>query len=318
MTQRLNYNISGQVLRHTPGVYRATATWALYDSQRSSGDASRTLDSGSVSADSATELTITSSSGPTQANARRMLVASTAGFTIGTEYEIVGLNGDSERFTLGGLTTNTSLESVTPLVGTYAVGSTIRGVELVTAAILDAVVQDEGRMQLDEPMHIVWTFPSGTPRYFSELVRLVRRDAGDIDIARARADIADIFPDHATRFAQHSRDTLAPHLRIVARQLRAMLLDRHVHAEEWLTGEQGHWAFVWRTLWHLAKLGNAPGGDDRMDPREWADYCKGEFDRYWSALTIGEGGGETVKLEPVNDVTSSTHDHTYRKVFGEL
>jgi hypothetical protein len=101
-------------------------------------------------------------------------------------------------------------------------------------------------------------------------------------------------------------------------QLRAMLLDRKIRIEEWLVGDQGHFALVWRTLWHLAQLGNKPGGDDQLDPTAWAEYCKGEFDRFWGALTIGEGGAEVGVLEPHNDVINSTTDQTYRKVFGEL
>jgi hypothetical protein len=319
MTQRLVYNISGQVLRHTPEVRVATATWVLEDMMRSAGSPAKTLDSGSVVVDAATEA-ITADAGPAETNPRQVLVASTAAFVVGTRYEIFhAASGVREPVEVVAIDTNVSLSFRDPLFATYPTGSVVQGTELVTAAVLDAVVQDEPRMQLDDPLRIVWTFPAGSGRrHHQELVRLVRYDHGDVDLARARADVYAVFPDTDTRFAYKGRDTLTPHIRVVYLQLRAMLLDRKIRIEEWLVGDQGHFALVWRTLWHLAQLGNKPGGDDQLDPTAWAEYCKGEFDRFWGALTIGEGGAEVGVIEPHNDVLNSTTDQTYRKVFGEL
>lgn len=319
MTQRLIYNLSGQVLRHTPLTRQTAATWVLEDMRLSAGASGRTLDSGPVNVDSATEVTVSTIAGPTAANPRLIDVASTVGFVVGTRYEIVNAdNGEREQFELSGIDTNDALYAKHPLVGTYPIGSTVQGVELVTAAIINAVVQDESRMQNDEPMRIVWSYGLTGTEHHQELVRLVRHDYGDVDLSRARQDIFDVFPDAATRFAYEGIDTIDPHLRLVYRQLRAKLLDRKIHAEEWLTGDQGHFALVWRTLWHFAQLGNAPSAGNSVDPREWTTYCKDQFEMYWGALTSGEGGREVAVVEPVSDVITSTQDTSYRRVFGEL
>lgn len=318
MTQRLDYNVSGQVLRHTPQTRRTSATWQLFDDRRSSGDPSKVLQSGAATLDPASQAT-TAVAGPSEANPRSIAIGTTAGFTVGTIYEIVhGTTGEHEPFELSGVTTNAALLAEHPLLASYPIGSTVRGVELVTAAIADAIVQNAARMQNDEPLRVVWTFGSGSPRHFQEQVRLNRWSFGDFDLARARQDILDIFPDAATRFAYQGIDTIDPHLRAIYRQLRAKMLDRKIHAEEWLTGDQGHFALVWRTLWHFAVLGNAPSSGTTFDPRDWTAYCREQFEMYWGQLTSGEGGNEVAKIEPVNDSVGSTQDLTYRRVFGEL
>lgn len=319
MTQPLYYNVADQVLRHTPEVRVAAADWVLEDMLRTAGNPARVLQSGSVVVDAATEA-ITADAGPAEADPRTVLVASTTGFVVGTRYEIFNADtGDREPVEVTAIDANTSLTFRDALFVAYPSGSVVQGTELVTAVIDDSIVQDEQRMRHSEPLRVAWTFPAGSGRrHHLELVRLVRFGHGDVDLQRARADVYAVFPDTDTRFAYKGRDTLTPHIRVAYAQLRAMLLDRKIHVEEWLIGDQGHFALVWRVLWHLAQLGNAPGGDNRMDPREWGEYCKGEFDRFWGGLTVGEGGSEVAVVNPVNDTISSTTDQTYRRVFGEL
>lgn len=317
MTQRLVYNDSSPVLRHTPEVRVTTADWVLEDMLRPAGSAAKTLQSGTAAVDAATEA-ITADAGPAEANPRLVTVAATAGFVVGGHYEIVAATGEREPVEVAAIVLNTSLAFVNPLFAAYPSGSVVQGVELV-AAIDTAIVQDEQRMRQDEPLRIVWTFPSGSARrHHQEMVRLVRYDHGDVDLARVRADVFELFPDADTRFTYKGRDTLTPQVRIAYRGLRTILLDRKIRIEEWLVGDQGHFALVWRTLWHLAQLGNSPGGDNRMDPREWMEYCRGEFERYWGRLTVGEGGAEVGVVEPVNDTMASTTDTRYRRVFEEL
>lgn len=313
MVQRLIYNVTGQVLRHVPATRQASATWVLEDLLRSTTDAARTLDSGAATLDAATEPTL-AIAGPTQANARLIDVASTSGFVVGTTYEIVnGDTGEGEYFELGGIDTDDTLYVKHPLAGTYPIGSTVRGVELVTAAISAAVVQDEQRMQGDWPMRVVWTYTGG--RHDQEQVRLVRHADGDLDAAAIERDVRDLFPDVDTRMAHHGRPTLGSHVRIVIRQTRSDLASSSIKIEQFLGGEQLHWAVVWRVLWHLARMGNAPGTGDVAS---WATYCKDEHTRFWNELTVGEAGPEVVELEPVTDTTGSSDSTEYRKRISEL
>lgn len=316
--QRLTYNLTGQVLTHVPDVRRASATWVLEDLRYAAGETARELDSGSATLDSATEDT-TAAAGPTTSAPRQLTVASTSGFVVGTTYEIVSAsgNGDRELGILAG-TPSGALLMEHPLIGTYPTGSTVRGITLTTGALDSTVLQDEERMQSDWPMRVVWTYPDGTRA--QEAVRLVRETATDLLIHRVIADLRDLFPDIDTRMQRHGRDTLRPQVQLQLRSMRADFLARGVRQEELLTGEKGHWALVWRTLWHLARLGNSPMGDGLTgsSAADWANYCKAEWERRWLALTVGEGGPEVVKLDRVDATAPASEDRTYRTVIGEL
>lgn len=324
MTQRLRYNVTGQVLRHVPGARQATADWVLEDLLVNVGSSARTLDSGTgVAVDAATE-PLTAAAGPSAADPTLLTCVSTAGFTVRTDrdgrpvsrYEIVDASGQGERFTLAGVTTNASLHTLEPLTRNYAAsGCTIRGVELTTAAILAAVLQNEQFMLDDRPMRIVWTYADGYRH--QEQVRLIRDDAIDLAIDPIIADVEDVFPDIRTRMAYQGRDTLPTTVRAMVRLLRAMALGRKTMLEEWLTGDQGQWAVAWRVLWHLATQGNQPKSATGNE-REWLDYCKTEFEARWLALTLGDGHRETVVVEPQQATAPTSHDESYRQIITGL
>lgn len=316
--QRLIYNLTGQTLSHAPDVRRASATWVLEDLLLSLGTAARTLDSGSINVDSATEA-ITAAAGPQAADPREVTVASTTGFVVGTTYEIISSEGEGDRelVVLAGLATNASLRFEHPLIGTYPSGSTVRGITLTTGAILAAVLQNESLVEQDRPMRIRWTYPDGT--HYQEAVRLVRDDRGDLLVAPVFDFIRTWFPDIDTRANRHGRDTLAPLIRSFVRVFRVDLLGRGEKLEEVLAGEKSLLALAWRVMWHLAQQGNTPSTDTyNSGATEWKTYCKEQYERYWHAMTIGPGGPETVKIEPTTSTAPASTDATYRSVIMEL
>lgn len=318
--QRLIYSLSGQVLTHVPDVRRASATWALEDLRHDVDSASRILASGSSNVD-ATSTTTTAAVGPDQDDPRGGPVASSAGFVVGGTYEMVAANaaGDRELVTVAGAPSG-ALRFEHPLIGEYPTGSTIRGITLTTGAIPTPVVSDENRVQADWPMRLVWTYPDGSRA--QEGVRLVREDRSDQLVAQVTSDVRDLFPDLDTRMQRHGRDTLAPTVRLVLRIFRADMLGRGLLVEQVLAGDKGRWCLVWRTLWHLARLGNAPqaeiGATFGGSATDWSEYCKGEYERAWHSLTIGEGGPEVLVIEPMSSTAPASHDTTYRLVIGEL
>lgn len=317
MTQRLIYNVTGQTLRHVPSSLQATIAWVLEDLRYDVDSTARELDSGTAAVDTATEAT-TAAAGPGQANPRLMTVASTTGFAVSTPrvpswYEIVGTGG-SEFFKLSGLATDASLTSELPLIGTYASGATVRGVVCTTAAIDVAVLQDEQRVQQDLPMRVVWTYADGTRH--QEQVRLVREDAADLFATAIEADVRDLFPDLDTRMTYHGRNVLSPFVRSVIRQIRADALEKNIRIEELLTGEQGHWCAVYRTLKHLDALGNRPASEDQG--AAWKKYVADEYEKRWNGLTIGTTGAETMELERVSATAATSDGNTYRSPFAEM
>ncbi|MGL5912290.1 MAG: hypothetical protein ACRCZP_19955 [Phycicoccus sp.] len=317
MTIRLAYNVTGQTLRHSPPTQQASVIWTLEDLRYDDDNAARTLDSGTAAVDTATEVTI-AIAGPGQANPRLLDVASTAGFAVSTDrartfYEIVDAQtGEREPLEVDGIDTNDALIAKHPLTRAYAVGSTIRGLTHVTADIDAAVLQDEQRVMGDWPMRVLWVYPDGSRH--QEQVRLVRDTESDLFVTAIRADMLDVFPDIDTRMSYQGRDTLAPHIRTSIRQIRAELLSKSMLLEEHLAGDQIHWHAVWRTLKHLAMLGNIPAN---VDARDFKEYVAGEASRTWDALTIGSGGTERLKTEPVSG-TAAAEAVEYRPLFMPL
>lgn len=312
MTQRLAYNVSGQTLRHHASSRQASVAWVLEDLRYAVGDASRTLDSGTSNVDAATGIS-TAIAGPTTANPRSIEVASTTGFAISTErapvhYEI--LNSDTserEPIELSGIDTDDALIAKHQLSATYPVGSTIRGLTHVTAAIPDAVLLDADRLAEDWPMRVVWIYADGTRH--QEQVRLVVDPESDLFVTALVADIRDAFPDVATRDLHHGRDVLTPQVRAMLRQFRADALAEGLRLENWASGDQGHWCVVYRTLLHLAMLGNYPAN---IEQREYLAYLQREYDKRWAALTVGRAGAEILEQSAATGITTSADSTSYR------
>jgi hypothetical protein len=312
---RLIFNVSGQTLTHVPARRIASATFSLENMLASTTDASRVLASGAGTLDAASQA-LTAAAGPSQADPRRIQVAATAAYAVGVTYQIADVSGDSELIVCAGIEANAAITAVHPLTRAYtATTSTIQGIRFTSAALALSIVNNESRMQGDDPLRAIWVYPNGERH--QQIVRIVRNDYSDADVAQAIIDIRDLFPDVVTRLERHGRDTLPTHVELVRRQLRTRWIDRGEDPEATLAGEQGHWALVWRTMMHLAQLGNAPS-IDTVTLATWQEYCRNESDAAWARLTIGEGGREVQKQDAPTDTASTSTDRTYRKVIGEL
>lgn len=312
---RLIYNVANQTLSHVPARRVASATYSLEDMQAAATASNRVLASGAGTLDAASQA-LTGAAGPSQADPRRIPIGTTAAYLVGTTYQLTDATGDSELVVCAGVETNAAVIAAHPLTKAYpATTSTLQGVTLTTAALALSVVNNESRMQGDEPLRIVWVYPSGERH--QQIVRVVRNDYADADVAQAIADIRDLFPDVSTRLERDGRDTLPSHVSLVRRQVRAMWLDRGEDPEALLAGEQGHWVLVWRTLSHLAELGNAPS-IDTVSLTAWQEYCRKMAAEAWSRISIGEAGREVQRADAATDTAASNYDAVYRKVIGEL
>jgi hypothetical protein len=302
---KLRANVSGQVLRHTPSVYQASATYELHDMRRDEDApaADRVLGSGSGTLYDF-DTTTNATAGPGTANALHVPVVSTsAGSGVYIDkrepmvLQIVAPNGASELFHVDGFVADNYVLAKAPLAGTYPNGSTVRAISFVTAAIPDAVVDDEQRLQGQWPMRVVWTYANGE-RHQQQVV-LVRHDFGDVDEVAVLRDIRQLFPDIEQRLEQHGHPTLPDFVDAEYRQLRSRHLDRGQVLERFLAGEQGHWALVWGVLFHCAALGH--GRDRDLADTTWLDHCRDNRDMFWLALTEGVSGKETMHTDVVSD-----------------
>ena len=59
-------------------------------------------------------------------------------------------------------------------------------------------------------------------------------------------------------------------------------------------------------------------GTDATLVREWATYCKGEHERFWLSLTVGQGGPDVIVVEPTTSTAPSSVDSTYRRTIMDL
>lgn len=307
---KLRANVSGQTLRHTPAVYQASATYELHDMRRDEDapTADRVLTSGSGTLYDFTTTT-DATAGPDTANPRRIPVASTStgsGVFIDKRapmvVQIVAPSGESEIHHVTGFVTDDYILVDSQLAATYASGSTVRAIHFTTAAIPDAIVNDEQRLQGRWPMRIVWTYASG--ELHQQQVVLVRHDYGDVDEVQVIADIRSLFPDLEMRLEENGDPTLPDFIDAEYRQQRARYLDRGDEVERFLTGPQGHWALVWGVMYHAAALGH--GRDRDRNDTTWIDYCKANRDMYWLGLTEGVSGPETMRTDVVSDTAKAT------------
>lgn len=296
--------VTGQTLRHAASSYQSSITWTLEDVRLELG-APVVLATGAAAVDPAAEVT-TGVAGPTTANARSIEVASTTDFAVSTErapvfYEIAsGDTGTREQFEVAAIDTDDFLITKTPLSCVYPIGSTIRGLTHVTTAIPDLVLLDADRLEGDWPMRVVWAYADGLRH--TEQVRLVRNPESDMFVTAIVADILDVFPDMGTRFEHYGRDVVSPIVRTVIRQVRADALGVGMKLESLLFGDQGHWLAVWRTIVHLANLGNFPG---YVAATDWTAYAKGEYDKRWNALTMGFDKAEVLETNAAGVAVSS-------------
>lgn len=135
----------------------ASANYTIVDLTRGESDPDRTVvASTAATVDSATEST-TAAAGPGTTDAKAITVASTAGFEVGHVYQIVG-GGYSEIFTLDTIVTNASLTATQELRYDYALGATVRGVE-IAGTFPSAEAADETDMESGGgPYGVVWDY----------------------------------------------------------------------------------------------------------------------------------------------------------------
>lgn len=308
--KQLRYAVSGQTLSHTPLVRVASADWVLEDLWFSIGSSQRTLASGTGVVPASLSVTTDAAVGPSQANARRIPVASTTGLAVGGTYSVVAPSGEWELFEVVGVVTNDYVTAKLPVIGAYPTGSTILAHALTTDVIPLNAVNDEGRLQRDEPLRIVWTYGDG--QVVQEQVRLVRHTTGEHDLSRVVADVPRVFADVGTQVEHHGRSILPDQAVLALEQLRALMLTKGMKDEQVLLGEQGHWALVWRVVRNLAKTGVHP---QNVPVEVWIEHADNEFASAWDHLTIGTTGKGTVELDQATDTATATEGYTYRTIF---
>ena len=151
--KRLISGQSGQTLRHTPMVRAASAAWELHDLMSSGASPNYVLASGAGSID-AVDTTSTADAGPSEPDARVVVVTSAAGIVprVGPQdleggwYELSTVGGEGELVRVVGVN-GLVVELEWHLTRPYPAGSLFRGCTFTTGAIaaIDTVALAPGR-----------------------------------------------------------------------------------------------------------------------------------------------------------------------------
>ncbi len=308
MVHRLLLGQSGQTLSFTPPT-RQAADWVLEDMTVGEQQADRTLASGSIAAPSSSTPT-TQESGPTTPYMDRVFAPVSA--RIGEMLRITSAEtGASELVTVHGVRAGQYLTTFVPLTTWYPQASMVERLEVTTLAIPDEVVNDRDRVQHRKPMRVVWTLEDGSRH--QEQVYLVRSDHGDIDVPGVMKKIHRLWPDISTRMEHHGKEVLEPIVSVLGDELLSDLRSRNIPAEDFLVGDAGQFALAYKTLMHLAAMGNRPGnqvGD------EWDEHLENSYKAKFADLVSGRDGKDTQQTEPHDDTVPD--EKPVRRHFGGL
>jgi len=308
MVHRLLFGLSGQTLSFTPST-RQAVDWVLEDMTVGEQQAGRTLASGSISAPSSSTPTV-SESGPTTPYIDRVFAPVSA--RLGEMLRITSAEtGASELFSVGGVVTGQYMTARVPLTTWYPQASMVERLEVTTLAIPDDVINDRDRLQQRDPMRVVWTLEDGSRH--QEQVYLVRSDHGDIDVPAVMKTIHGLWPDVSTRMEHHGKHVLEGIVAVLGDELASDLRSRNIPAEAFLVGDAGRFALAYKTLLHLAAMGNRPGNQDGS---EWDQHLEDSYDAKFGDLVSGRDGEDTQQAEPHDDTVPE--EKPVRRHFGGL
>jgi len=304
---RITYLATGQTLRHVPPERVTSASYVIEDLYQD--ETNRTVASGSATVDS-TATTTDAAAGPAQANPRRVPVTATTGFAVGDNALIVSLDGAVwERFVVDGLSAGDYLVSDVPLVGNYASGSNVYGID-VSAPFPNATAATESYVDEGRPFRVVWTYTiRGTVYRPQEQIRIVRSTQADVDVAQVVQLIRDSYPDIIARAPEASRidSGVRASESFVLNSLRRKGVDPH----KFLGGDLLRDAVYWRSLCLFATNSSTPGD---MPVADWLDYCERKYNQVWNDLVNGEAGINTLDLRS-DDMADGNRSRVYRSPF---
>lgn len=296
---------TSRTLAHVPPGYVSSATYAIEDLSRGLEDAARVLSSGACTVASWT-ITTSAAAGPTQTNGRKLSTASTTGAAIGDPSVVTGTDGTREIIEIAAISSNSYVEALTGLAGTFASGSTVRGIKL-TAAIDDADAADEDLLERQAPLRIVWTYTLDGVRYVvQEPVEFVRQTEAGPSVGEVLTAIDKLYPDMKSRTPDGTRwDTMIAEL---GRDIRVDLRARDVDPEAFMAGEAAISLYVAKVCEHAGWLGYAPGSQDQA---EWAEKAAKRYRQRLESLTIGTAGRGVLETRLTTDTAASSPSERY-------
>lgn len=249
--------LTGQTLRHVPPGAVTSATFVLENLRFASTDADRTITSGAATVAS-WSITSTAAAGATARNARRISTSSTTGAVLGAPVVITGPDGVTELGEVAAISTNSYVELAAPLAGTYAIGSTVAGIQ-VSCSVPNEWAADEDEFKREPDIRVTWVYTFATRVLrVPERVAFVRHThGGDLVGPAALLVVKVLYPDMPGRLGDHaSLERIVP---ILVDDVAADLRARRLEPERFLAGPQGRGLLVARIVSQAAMMGYSPG-----------------------------------------------------------
>jgi hypothetical protein len=303
-THRIMQGVAGQTLKHVLPERIVTVSYAIESMQEARGTAARTVSSGSATV-LGVSLTTDAAAGPGQANGRKVPVSATTLASVGQELVIVGLDGQFEAFTVDGVVSADYLMATAPLVGDYASGSAVYGLE-ASASVPADLYNDEDALKQQTQFRVVWTYTTAAgPRKVQEPIQFEWLSAEQFSVGEAIANLRRGYGHLVSRLPT------GLDLRSAADYCTADLLAKlSTHGERTqrlAMGDTGRRLLELRMLVHIGEHGLAPGG---ADPEVWTRLSEKRFDAAFAAFVVGEPGADVVHTTIHDQATG--RDRTYR------
>jgi hypothetical protein len=261
----------------------ASATYGIFDARHSEdSDDHVVVAAGTAAAIDSANTTTTALAGRRAQDRRVITVTSTADFTAGRSYLLEATDGRAELVRVVAVPTATTLLTAAEVVGDYATGSTIRGVEAAASFPADAA-NDEDNLD-GMPWVIAWAFPDLAP--VRESIHLER--AEELQLATL-ADLLQLDP----AVARVGGDRVEPSLALAQahRDFRTDLALAGADEANFLAGPIGRDAVVYLAAYHALK-----GSNDDSAVRRAESYYK-RYQELRAALQVGRDKPEVVALD---------------------
>ena len=250
-----------------------------------------------VTVATATE-TLTAAAGPATADARKLTVASTTGFTAGRTYLLTKADGQREAFVVDRVSTDAAIYTRESLESDYAIGDTLRGLEM-PAAFPSAEASEQGDFEDGGgPYQVLWEYTIDGQLYLvPEVVWTVRYSV--VPLINA-ADVRAAYPTLSDRVGDRFQISRAVVMAAqdYAGDLQAAGMSE-IYMQSGLAGKKAQRckAIEWVLRW--------------LRDHEDADRWEERYDRIMGSLTTGRPPETTVQVSHVNDDAPAGSDQGY-------
>ncbi len=264
----------------------ASATFGIFDVRYSADSSEHVLVAAGTSATIDSASTTTTALAGRRATDRRVLtVASSADFTAGRRYLLEAADGRAELVRIVAVPSGTALLAAAEIVGDYATGSTLRGVEV--EADFPALAADDEENLDGMPWIVAWAFPDLPPA--REPIHLERGE----EVQLATLDDLTLLDPMLVRAGG---DRMEPSLALAQahRDFRTDLALAGANEADLLAGPIGRDAVTYLAAFHTLKSSN-----DESARRRAEDY-KARYQELRTALQVGRDKPEVVALDREN------------------